>query len=155
MITFMVLAPTQLMYNSPGEKGSHLEEKGENTMAFRFEAAFVTISAFNLEEITQFYRQFFQQEPIGAKPHSYVEFYVANLCLGIFRPHESSKEEFARVGKNPMSICLEVSDLDEAIARITALGYAPPGGVIHTPHGREVYAYDPEQNRLILHQSWS
>ncbi|GHO41918.1 VOC family protein [Ktedonospora formicarum] len=119
----------------------------------RYEAAFVTISTFDLGKMTQFYQQLFEQEPLKIISQSYVEFHVASLYLGIFRPHVSSKEEFATVGKNPMSICLEVSDLDAAIARLTALGYAPPGEIIHAHHGREIYAYDPEQNRLIFHQT--
>lgn len=124
-------------------------------MAFRCVGGFVTISAFDLEKMTQFYQQFFHQEPDEVVPHRYAEFHVPNLILGIFRPHEDHKEEFATVGKNPMSICLEVNDLDEAIDRLKELGYAPPGAIIDTPHGREIYAYDPEQNRLILHQSRS
>ena len=124
-------------------------------MAFRCVGGFVTISAFDLEKMTQFYQQLFQQEPDEVVPHSYVEFHVPNLTLGIFRPHEDHKEEFAMVGKNPMSICLEVNDLDAAIDLLKGLGYAPPGEIIDTPHGREIYAYDPEQNRLIIHQSRS
>jgi hypothetical protein len=52
-----------------------------------------------------------------------------------------------------MSLCLEVSDLEDAIAHITALGFPPPGEILTASHGREIYAYDPDGNRLILHQS--
>ena len=124
-------------------------------MAFQCVSGFVTLSAFDLEKMTQFYRQLFQQEPEEVVPYSYVEFHLGNLRLGIFRPHEDHKEEFSTVGKNPMSICLEVDDLDAAIDRLKSLGYAPPGAIIEAAHGREIYAYDPEQNRLIIHQSWS
>ncbi|MBD0267928.1 MAG: VOC family protein, partial [Cyanobacteria bacterium Co-bin8] len=47
----------------------------------------------------------------------------------------------------------EVVDLEGAIAHLTTLGYPPPGPVMIASHGREIYAYDPDGNRLILHQS--
>jgi hypothetical protein len=31
--------------------------------------------------------------------------------------------------------------------------YAPPGEITTASHGREIYAYDPNSNRLILHES--
>jgi len=43
--------------------------------------------------------------------------------------------------------------LKEAIAYLTSLGYPPPGEITTASHGREIYAYDPMNNRLILHQS--
>lgn len=124
-------------------------------MAFQWVGGFVTISVFDMGMVTQFYQQLFQQEPEVVVPHSYVEFHVGNLRLGIFRPHEDHKEEFATAGKNPMSICLEVDELDATIERLKSLGYTPSGTIIEAAHGREIYAYDPEQHRLIIHQSWS
>ncbi|MFM6271339.1 MAG: hypothetical protein ACKPFA_33295, partial [Dolichospermum sp.] len=51
------------------------------------------------------------------------------------------------------SLCLEVNNLESAISYLTSLGY-PPLGIIYTAsHGKEIYAYDPDGNRLILHQS--
>jgi predicted enzyme related to lactoylglutathione lyase len=119
-------------------------------VAFQYVGALVTISAFDMNKLTQFYRQLFQQEPVGARPQSYVEFHVADLRLGIFRPREKCKSEFAAVAKTPMSICLEVDDLDATIDRLKSLGCEPPGEIIDTPHGRGIYAYDPELNRLIV-----
>jgi len=52
-----------------------------------------------------------------------------------------------------MSLCLEVADLEGAIAHLTQLGYPPSGAIITASHGREVYAYDPDGNWLILHQT--
>ena len=51
------------------------------------------------------------------------------------------------------AVCLEVADLERAIACLSELGYSPPGEIITASHGREIYAYDPTGNRLILHQS--
>lgn len=55
--------------------------------------------------------------------------------------------------KNKISLCLEVSNLEDAIAHLTALGYPPPGDISIASHGREIYAYDLDGNRLILHQA--
>ncbi len=52
-----------------------------------------------------------------------------------------------------MSLCLEVSNLEDAIAHLKTLGYPPPGNISIASHGREIYAYDPDGNRLILHQN--
>jgi len=54
-----------------------------------------------------------------------------------------------------MSLCLEVESLDAAIAHLSQLGCPPPGNILTASHGREIYAYDPDGNWLILHQSYS
>ncbi len=51
-----------------------------------------------------------------------------------------------------MSLCLDVENLEVAIAHLTQLGYPPSGDIITASHGREMYAYDPDGNWLILHQ---
>jgi hypothetical protein len=72
-----------------------------------------------------------------------------NCCLQLLY-YLQSEFESAQSG---MSLCLEVEDLENAIAHLTALGYPPPGQIIIATHGREIYAYDPAGNRLILHQA--
>ena len=57
-------------------------------------------------------------------------------------------------GRGGMSLCLEVKDLEGAIAHLVAIGYPTSGEIIVASHGREIYAYDPAGNRLILHQGW-
>ncbi len=52
-----------------------------------------------------------------------------------------------------MSLCLKVPDLEVAIAHLTRLGYPPPGEILTASHGREIYAYDPDGNWLVLHQA--
>ncbi|MBA2747243.1 MAG: hypothetical protein H0U45_00545 [Tatlockia sp.] len=52
-----------------------------------------------------------------------------------------------------MSLCLEVEDLASAIAYLINIGYPPPGEIVTASHGKEIYACDPDGNRLILHQS--
>ncbi|MFM7372329.1 MAG: VOC family protein, partial [Sphaerospermopsis kisseleviana] len=62
--------------------------------------------------------------------------------------------ELVSDSKSPLSLCIEVSNLENAIAHLTSLGYPPPGKISIASHGREIYAYDPDGNRLILHQGY-
>lgn len=120
-------------------------------MTFQCTEAFVTLAAVNFEELVDFYTNLFKQIPTVHTPNVYAEFQLPGLRLGIFRP-TSHEQEFESNG-GQMSLCLEVNDLEEAIAHLTTLGYPPPGKISTASHGREIYAYDPAGNRLILHQS--
>lgn len=115
--------------------------------------AFVTLASANMELLVYFYTQLLGQAPISHIPNIYAEFQLAGLRLAIFKPKATNKQEFES-GKSGMSLCLEVRDLEAAIAHLTSLGYPPPGEILTASHGKEIYAYDPEGNRLILHQSW-
>lgn len=115
--------------------------------------AFVTLAAVEIEELINFYRLFLQQEP---SPHIlgvYGEFKINGLRLGIFCPKKNHQQEFKDSAGSGMSICLEVQDLDAVIAHLKALGYPASFPVFNASHGREIYAFDPAFNRLILHES--
>lgn len=122
-------------------------------MTFQCTEAFVTLATVNLEQLVQFYTQFFAIEPTTAIPNIYAEFQLSGLKLGIFKTKNSHSSEFQNSAKSTISLCLEVSDLEGAITHLTALGYPPLGEIITASHGKEIYAYDPDGNRLILHQS--
>jgi len=122
-------------------------------MSFHYTDAFVTLAANDLETLVQFYAQLLDQEPKPYILNVYGEFQMPGLRLGIFRPKENHRVEFENSTQSGMSLCLEVDDLEEAIAHLTHLGYPPPGKITTASHGREIYAYDPSNNRLILHQS--
>jgi predicted enzyme related to lactoylglutathione lyase len=122
-------------------------------MAFHYTTAFVTLAASDAETLVQFYAQLLEQEPKPYIPNVYAEFQLSGLRLGIFKPKQSHRVEFENSAQSGMSLCLEVDDLEEAIAHLTTLGYPPPGEITTASHGREIYAYDPAGNRLILHQS--
>ncbi|MDJ0798929.1 MAG: VOC family protein [Calothrix sp. MO_167.B12] len=115
--------------------------------------AIVTIATVNIEIVVNFYTQLFQEQPIKLIPNVYAEFQLPSLRLGIFQPKSNYTSEFEHSRKGTISLCLEVKDLEVAIAHLTNLGYTPPGKIITANHGREIYAYDPDGNRLILHQS--
>jgi len=122
-------------------------------MTFRFSDAFVTLAVADIETIVRFYAQLLNQQPKPWIPNVYAEFQLPGLRLGIFNPKEKHRIEFENSAQSGMSLCLEVDDLEEAIAYLTSLGYPPPGEITTASHGREIYAYDPAKNRLILHQS--
>ncbi|AFY91431.1 VOC family protein [Chamaesiphon minutus] len=116
-------------------------------------SALVTIASINFDRIVDFYTQFLEIAPDRSIPNVYAEFSIAGLKLGIFCPHPKHREEFGHPNQSGMSMCLEVESLEDSIAKLAKLGYAPPGQITTASHGREIYAYDPDGNRLILHQS--
>lgn len=122
-------------------------------MVFQYSEAFVTIATINLENLVDFYSQLFAKNPTTLIPHVYAEFRLIGMRLGIFQPKKSHELEFENSTKSKISLCIEVSNLEAAIAHLTNLGYPPPGEISLASHGREIYAYDPDGNRLILHQA--
>ena len=112
---------------------------------------FVAISTNNIDALTNFYSQFLQREPDVYRAAVYSEFLLEQLRLAIFKPKSERQQEFENLGSS-MSLCIEVQDLDLAIATLTNMGFPPPGKIIEASHGREIYAYDPDGNRIILHQ---
>ncbi|MEA5576766.1 VOC family protein [Anabaena sp. UHCC 0451] len=113
----------------------------------------VTIATVNFDKLVNFYIQLLEQKPKNLIPDVYAEFQISGFSLGIFQPKKNHESEFAANIKSPLSLCLEVSNLENAIAHLQYLGYPPPGEIATASHGREIYAYDPDGNRLILHQS--
>lgn len=124
-------------------------------MVLKYTDAFVTLATTNLETLVQFYARLLEQEPKTYLPEVYAEFQLLRLRLGIFQPKADHQQEFANSAQSSVSLCLEVENLEDAIAYLTTLGYPPPGEIAVASHGREIYAYDPDGNRLILHQSGS
>ena len=114
--------------------------------------AFVTLSSFQIDQLAAFYGELLAIAPNPNTP-TYAELELPGLRLAIFKPKADNASEFTAASSGAMSLCLEVGDLEKAIARLTALGYPPSGDIMHTSHGQEIYAYDPDGNRLILHQS--
>ncbi|MFM7366117.1 MAG: VOC family protein [Cuspidothrix sp.] len=113
----------------------------------------ITIATLNFGKIVNFYAQLFEQEPQKLIPQVYAEFHISHLILGIFQLKSENAAEFLTHSQSPLSLCLEVNNLETSIFHLTALGYPPPGVISTASHGQEIYAYDPDGNRLILHQS--
>ncbi|WP_414562926.1 MULTISPECIES: VOC family protein [unclassified Anabaena] len=124
-------------------------------MVFQYTEALVTIASLNFDKLINFYIDLLSKKPVIYIPNVYAEFHIPGVRLGIFQPKKTHAFEFVNSAKSTISLCLEVSDLEDAIAHLTNLGYPPPGEISIASHGREIYAYDPDGNRLILHQGKS
>jgi predicted enzyme related to lactoylglutathione lyase len=122
-------------------------------MIFQYTDALVTIATVNFDNLVSFYTQFLGQNPTNLMPNVYAEFQFSGLRLGIFQPKSTDEAEFETTAKSKISLCLEVNNLEAAIAHLISLGYPPPPNMTIASHGREIYAYDPDGNRLILHQA--
>jgi predicted enzyme related to lactoylglutathione lyase len=125
-------------------------------MTFHLSTAFVTIASNSASSdfdcLVDFYRGLSSQEPKPFLPQVYAEFNLPGLRLGVFSPKDAHSSEFNHSAHSAMSICLEVDSLEKVIEHLEKLGYPPPGEIMTASHGREIYAYDPAGNRLILHQ---
>lgn len=122
-------------------------------MTFIYNKAFVAIASPQIEILVKFYSQLLEQQPHPYIIDSYAEFDLLGLRLAIFQPKQESLAEFANSKNSTISLCLEVEDITIALDRLKEMGYLPPGEIISASHGREIYAYDPLGNRLILYQS--
>jgi hypothetical protein len=120
-------------------------------MVFQYTEAFITLASVNLAKLVFFYTELLMQEPKSYIPNVYAEFLLHGLRLAIFKPKETNQSEFEAINSG-MSLCLEVTNLEQAIAHLNSLGYPPPGNILTASHGREIYAYDPDGNRIIFHQ---
>ncbi|MDJ0843881.1 VOC family protein [Crocosphaera sp.] len=118
-----------------------------------YNTALVALGTTNFELVVNFYSQLLSQQPHPYQPKRYAQFNLLGLRLGIFQPQVSHEKEFNDSARSGLSLCLEVENLEEAIAVLNDLGYPPPGQINVASHGQEIYAYDPDGNRLILHQS--
>lgn len=114
--------------------------------------AFVALATRDMNRLVLFYGALLGSPPATDIPGRYAEFWLPNLKLGIFQPSPAHQSEFARFDGGPLSLCLEVQNLEDAIAHLTALGYPPPGAILEASHGREIYGFDPDGNRLIFHE---
>jgi catechol 2,3-dioxygenase-like lactoylglutathione lyase family enzyme len=122
-------------------------------MTVNYTDSLVTLASVDIDKIVDFYTQLLGQKPTKLIPNVYAEFQVIGIKLAIFKPKNTNESEFSNSGKSKISLCLEVSDLELAIAHLKNIGYPPPGELSIASHGREIYAYDPDGNRIILHQS--
>jgi len=113
----------------------------------------ITIASLELERLVQFYQALLGQAPAVYQAQTYAEFRLPGSRLGIFCPRADQRALFPP-GAGAISLCLEVDSLEAAIACLETLNCAPRDPIITASHGREVYAYDPDGNRLIVHQSW-
>jgi predicted enzyme related to lactoylglutathione lyase len=112
----------------------------------------ISLTDFDGETLKTFYQNLFGQAPEIEIPNIYAEFNLPGLKLGLFKPKTNHLQEFTAPSSGGMSLCLEVENLEEAIAQLTQLGYPPTTSIQTVSHGRELYSYDPNGNRIILYE---
>lgn len=113
--------------------------------------SFLAIGCLDLAKSVEFYQALLKQPPSACVAEKYAKFQLPGLQLALFVPDGAQLVEFTGAA-GPMSLCLEVADLEAAIAHLTAIGW-PPGPIQTASHGREAYVFDPQGNRLILYES--
>lgn len=142
---------TKLCTPLAGEMGREKMETGEKACIHR---GMLTLASESFEELVKFYQMLLGQTPHLYAPENYAEFAIpGGLHLAIFTPRQDHRQEFAAQSSGGMSLCLEVGDLERAIAHLESLEISTSGLIVQASHGREIYAYDPDGNRLILYQS--
>ena len=119
-------------------------------MGLSCQSAWVTLAADEFDRAIEFYSRLLDQSPISLIPNVYAEFQLPSLRLGIYKPKQN--ESFLSTPFPAISLCLEVESLEAAIEHLTQIDYPPPGEILNSSHGREIYGYDPDGNRLILYQ---
>jgi predicted enzyme related to lactoylglutathione lyase len=119
---------------------------------FNYSAALVTIAAIDFDRLLAFYSVLLQQAPQPHQPHVYGGFKIAGIDLGIFQPKASNNQEFAGQTPGAVSLCLSVDNLEKVLEHLATNGYPQTSTVLNASHGRECYIYDPDGNRIILHQ---
>ncbi len=121
-------------------------------MTLDYSTVWITIAAQDFERSQDFYEQLLGKAPdrtLGpADQPIYAEFQLKGLRLGIYRPQSGNSAPTS----SPLSLCFQVKSLEESIAHLTSIGFPVEGEILTPRHGREVYAADPDGNRLILYQ---
>jgi predicted enzyme related to lactoylglutathione lyase len=112
----------------------------------------ISLTDFDGETLKSFYQNLFGQKPEIEIPNVYAEFNLPGLRLGLFKPKPDHQQEFTAPNSGGMSLCVEVENLEEAIAHLIQLGHPPTTSIQTASHGRELYTYDPNGNRIILYE---
>jgi predicted enzyme related to lactoylglutathione lyase len=126
---------------------------GLTVVSLRCSAIYIALADLDGHTLKKFYQALLEQDPVVDIPDVYAEFVLTGLRIGLFKPSNIHQTEFASLSSGSMSLCIEVESIEGAIAHLTTLGYPPSGPIQHSSHGREIYAYDPQGNRLILHEA--
>jgi predicted enzyme related to lactoylglutathione lyase len=121
-------------------------------MSVQYSEIYLALASRNIDVLVNFYGELLGQTPEPWVPSRYAEFRLPGLKLAIFCPRSDHQDEFLNTSHGAISLCIEVEELEAAMATLKSLSQPPTSPIIMASHGREVYAQDPDGNRLILHQ---
>lgn len=116
---------------------------------------FISIATVNWEGLIRFYSQLLGVNPTQLIPGKYAEFMINSVKIAIFTPKAEHTTEFNQPQQSPLSLCMIVEDLNNAIACLKSIDYPHTLSIHIASHGREIYVYDPDGNRIILYQPQS
>lgn len=117
-------------------------------MTFSIRRSLITVAVMDWQQSLTFYRNLLQLEPQVLQPGRYAEFRLADCTISLYKPR---LEETPTAEGNPypsLGICLHVDSLQAALAQLNLVNH----GIQASSHGREVYLYDPNGNRIILYE---
>jgi catechol 2,3-dioxygenase-like lactoylglutathione lyase family enzyme len=111
--------------------------------------ACMTIATVHWPASIAFYQTLLGLDPKVHQPNRYAEFSRPDLTLILYAPKH--QEQSQPQPYPSLSLCLYVANLDAATQLLTRMGHSDL--VIQTSsHGREIYAADPDGNRVILYE---
>jgi predicted enzyme related to lactoylglutathione lyase len=119
----------------------------------RCSRAMTVLATDRLDSMVGFYRLLLGLEPDPWQPGRYAEFCLPGLILGLFTPHPQQRELFLPPSRS-LGLCLQVEDLAGIYDGVVASQLGQLSPLYTASHGREFYLYDPDGNRLIIHQPW-
>jgi catechol 2,3-dioxygenase-like lactoylglutathione lyase family enzyme len=112
----------------------------------------LTIATIDWPASLQFYQDLLQMPPQVLQPDRYAEFVLPGCTIALYAPRAAEIPQPRSDPHPSFSLCLDVTSLANAIARLTALKYPIPHGIQPSRHGQEIYLYDPNGNRIILYE---
>jgi catechol 2,3-dioxygenase-like lactoylglutathione lyase family enzyme len=112
--------------------------------------AFLTLATNQWQRAVDFYGHLLAQSPQAVQPNRFAAFDLQGLRLAIYCP--KAEERISPASYYPvLSICLQVPSLAQSLIHLQSLNL-DPGDVQNSSHGREVYLYDPDGNRIIIYE---
>jgi catechol 2,3-dioxygenase-like lactoylglutathione lyase family enzyme len=119
-------------------------------MDFVITRSLVTIAAIDWAATLSFYQDLLQQAPPALQPDRYAEFQLTDCRIALYAPRAT--ETPIPQPYPSLSLCLHVQSLEGAIVQLQSRNITIPEGIQHSGHGREIYIYDPNGNRIILYE---
>ncbi len=111
--------------------------------------AFLTLATNQWQRAVDFYGHLLAQSPQAVQPNRFAAFDLQGLRLAIYCP--KVEEKILLPTYPALSICLQVPSLAQSLIHLQNLNL-DPGTVQTSSHGREVYLYDPDGNRIIIYE---
>lgn len=114
-------------------------------MSPSIQVGLLSIATANLDQLQAFYQNLLGMPPTVTLPRVYVEFRLTGLRLGLYTSHHPD----FKACRGASSLCLQVNSLDPMLANWADHLVSP---VREDFHGREVDLWDPDGNRVVIHE---